>query len=102
MKIEAGKTTSLWQKKEKAERSAFPEKETPWEKQVQKSKENPNTIEYSRAVDEAKKLQKQGYTAKQLEEMGEKNIKALVNPEITDTATVVGALYQLEALKKPD
>ena len=91
---------NVFETKKVTENKAYSEKETDFETRVMKSYENPNTLEYTRAVDMANQLRQRGLTSGKLINRGEKAAADLCGPDIVDVAVVVGALKKMEDLEK--
>lgn len=91
---------NIFRKKEQAEDNVYGKEKENFEACVMKAYENPNTLEYTKAVDKANELINMGLTSGKMISRGGKAAKQLCGPETFDPAVVVGAMKKIEELKK--
>lgn len=92
--------TGAFNAKKYVENKAFPEENIDFEARVIRAYENPNTLEFTKAIEKAEELRSRGLTSGKLIRRGEKAAADLCGPDIVDVAVVVGALKKMEEIEK--
>jgi len=100
MKMEGGLINSILNKIKRADEAVSPDENSSFSDNVNKAYENPNTLEYTKAIDKAKELMGTGLTSGDMIKGGEDAAAALCGSDIVDPAVVVGAMKKLEELEK--
>lgn len=95
----AGKINSLYNKPNPEKEYLAHEKEADFEARVTIAYENPNTLEYARAVDKARELMDMGLTSGKMIKRGEKAAQELCGNDL-EADVVVGAMKKLKELEK--
>ncbi len=95
----AGRINSVYNKSNPEKEYLAHEKETDFEARVLIAYENPNTLEYTKAVDKARELMENRLTWGKMIKRGEKAAQAMCGNDL-EADVVVGAMKNSKSWKK--